>query len=153
MENKGSSKETGKVAPTVDDLLEVLTEQQKKIDLLLAERAAYRPLGKITPLAADSKIVRKDHPDKGGGFIVKMPREWTGERMGVNFRNGFGVIDEEHPQCDYLAHWMEADYGYQVAPATDEQITRLRKMLDGAPVKEREETTAEKLLDVGRIGV
>ena len=154
METKGSAKkETGEVkneiAAELEEMRLQLDVQQKQIDLMKAQRDNYRPTFSSTHRA--SKIVRADHPDKNGGYIIKIPTKWSGERMGVMFVNGVGIIDENHPDCDMIAHWMEADYHYKVLPASERQINDMRRMLAGSPIEGREESIAEKLLNVGQL--
>ena len=144
---------------TLASLYAQLEAQRAEIAELKAKQDNYRPLGtapKITPTDKTSKIVRADHPPVGGAYIVSIPHKasmapWSGERMGVVFRNGIGIIDAERPDCDSIAHWMEADYRYKVIPATEAEVTKVRRMLDGMPVQEKQESVAEKLLNVGQL--
>lgn len=148
MESKG--KET---PSTIEALTARLEQQQAQIAALQEARDSHRHIGpKITQDDPRSKITRTDHPQPGGGYVVAMARPWNGTRMGVQFRNGVGIIPEEHPKCDELAHWLEADYHYEVTSATEEELNRIRKALEGVPAAAREQTAAEKLLPSGRVG-
>jgi hypothetical protein len=149
MESKGKTP----AGVTVDDLLARIDQLAGEVLALKAERAAIRPIGKITPDDLQSKIVRPDHPAPGGGYIVAMPREWNGERMGIQFRAGIGIIDAALPDCDARAHWFEADYHYDVVAADAEQLTQMRRKLEGVPLEGRSKTTPEKLMTAQQAGV
>jgi len=136
---------------SMQDLLKMIEEQKAKIEALEAAQTSRPSIGaKITPDNPNSKIVRTDHPEKNGGYIVKMPRDWSGMRMGINFRMGIGIIDEALPNCDEIAHWMEADFGYQILSATEDELNQTRRMLEGVQIREQPKTAAEKLMHVGQ---
>lgn len=166
MENQGSKTQKGlttgmkQVAVDIDQnraaseiaALKAELEGQKKIvELLTTQRDIGRQIAKLPSEDKTTKIVRADHPPKRGGYIVKMTRAWSGERMGIRFQAGVGIIDEAHPRCDELAHWMEADYKYKVLSANEAEINDMRRVLAGAEPEDREETLPEKLMGMGSL--
>lgn len=150
MEDQGTEKAQGG-QPRIKDLMRVLEKQQVEINELKRERDAFRQFGQKIPKGSNSKIVRDDHPEPGGGYIVKMPTEWNGSRMGINFKLGVGIVDEGLDRCDEIAHWMQADYGYEVIPATEAEINKMRRMLDAAKIDESKKSIPEKLMQVGQM--
>jgi hypothetical protein len=166
MENQGKGKakedQTAGVTPKLETpelpidqfnrLMSVLEKQQKQIAELQAQRDAWRPVGKL-PNKDDSVVKRSDHPAPGGGYLVKMPIQWTGQRMGVNFRNGYAIIPENHPQCDYLAHWLEADHPQYVVMAIDEaQVNEMLRKMEIMGRDEAPKSLGEKLMSMGSLG-
>ena len=157
MANTGKAEEkqtTPDEEVSVQEWIDLAKKQQETMAKMASAMAQARPLGntKITPDDPRSKVHLEKRPPKGGAFIVKMPTQWSGTRMGIVFRNGIGIIDEERHNCDELAFWMQADYGYKVLPADEKEVNKMRKALDGVELVEPAQTTAEKLLDMGALG-
>ncbi len=99
--------------PEVSKLLEELKKIAAERDELAKALANYRQIGSRQP---EEKLTRPDHPPKGGGYLVRTKLPFWGERMGVQFRNGVGMIAENNERCDELAHTFEHDLGYNVTP-------------------------------------
>jgi len=139
---------SAKILSTVLDRLEQLALENRE---LKQERDRYRALGpKITP---DSQvaIVRAERPPEGGAYVVKMPRSWNGTRMGITFRGGVGVIDASLENADTIAHWMEADYGYEIVAVGPKDLLRVRKSMEGVKVNDKDMTATEKLMSTGQL--
>jgi hypothetical protein len=137
---------------TIEGLLAELTKVQAENAVLKAQQNAGRNIGaKIDPDNPASKIVRADHPEPGGGYVVRTPRDFTGQRNGIHFRGGIGIINGDHPDCDKLAHVFEHDYHYEIAVGSAEELLRVRRVMEGMPPP-AQKTTPEKLMHAGKMG-
>jgi hypothetical protein len=115
-----------KTTPEVTKLLEELKKVAAERDELAKALVSYRQIGSRQ---AEEKLTRADHPGKGGGYLVRTKLPFWGERMGIQFRNGVGLIAENHERCDELAHTFEHDLGYSVTPVgTSEFDAVLREL-------------------------
>lgn len=151
MENQGTE-ETQETSMTMEQLLEELNKLRNDIKKIEA-KGPVRATAKIEPDNPNSKIVRDDHPEPGGGYVIKMPKQWSGTRMGILFRAGIGIIDEAHPRCDEIAHWMQADYNYKIIVANEKELNLLRRQLEGVELESPKGTVFEKLMEYGKVGV
>lgn len=120
-------------------LLLKITELENKVEKQNAKVTADEPIN----------IRRADHPEAGGGWIVTTPRqEYSGVTMGVQFKGGVGIVDEDLDNADFIANKLEHDFGYGVKAVTPDELGKFRKYMAGVKTQETK-TMGEKLVAPG----
>jgi hypothetical protein len=142
---------------------QLLEELEEKDELLKEQGEAIKRLEEKTEilLAADTiaeetpeRYRRTDHPEEGGGWLVKSPNEgFSGKVQGVHFTYGYGIVDEEQANSDMIVTRFENDYGYTVETLTPKQLIQMYKQLAKRETAEKpKQSMGEALAQTGNFG-
>lgn len=100
--------------------MDILEELQANL-----EKATKEPSKQPKP---GSDIRRADVPPAGGAWLVEVPRKtYWGKTHGVEFRNGFGLLDVDVPDAIFIIHRLETDFHYRVS-ALDARLADKKRL-------------------------
>lgn len=99
---------------------------------------------------APSLMVRPDNPGSGGGWVITTPTPYNGATYGINFANGYGIVDVELPGADLLVTRLVGDFGYQAHALNEAELLQFRKRIATSQVADSR-SLGEKLAQPMRL--
>jgi len=117
--------------PTVEELQSKIEKLEKQNEMLYKRgmELSEQVKGKSKNSGIKTYPGRADKP-KTGGWIVTTPNTaFNGTLFGLSFQFGTTIVDIDYPDSDKIVSTMQYDFGYNVIPAEEKQLTMKRKQL------------------------